>query len=133
MDNGNCRRPENCTFYANMTTDPTYMSMNYEHYLKMMYNGTLYYVCDDTTYGDPTAAGPDATAKQTCEANENYVWTGGGCKTHQEACLANGKVWYAEACYTNMNAYCVETSGTGFVWDEDTSTCVPPDNTEPNT
>ena len=133
LDNGNCRRPENCTFYANMTTDPTYMSMNYEHYLKMMYNGTLYYVCDDTTYGDPTAAGPDATAKQTCEANENYVWTGGGCKTHQEACLANGKVWYAEACYTNMNAYCVETSGTGFVWDEDTSTCVPPDNTEPNT
>ena len=38
-------------FYANMTTTPTNMSFESEHYLKLNINGTLYYVCDDSTYG----------------------------------------------------------------------------------
>ena len=37
-------------FYANMTTVPTIMSIESERYLKMNVDGTLYYVCDDSTY-----------------------------------------------------------------------------------
>ncbi len=37
-------------FYANMTTTPTTMSRATEHYLKMLVNGAVYYVCDDSTY-----------------------------------------------------------------------------------
>ena len=42
MDNG--------VFYVNMTTTPTHMNNATEHYLKIEYGGTVYYVCDDTTY-----------------------------------------------------------------------------------
>ena len=38
-------------FYANMTTTPTRMNAGTEHYLKIEYDNTIYYVCDDTTYG----------------------------------------------------------------------------------
>jgi hypothetical protein len=38
-------------FYANMTTTPTPMNSASEHYLKIEYDGIIYYVCDDTTYG----------------------------------------------------------------------------------
>ena len=38
-------------FYANMTTTPTPMNSATEHYLKIEYDGVIYYVCDDTTYG----------------------------------------------------------------------------------
>ena len=38
-------------FYANMTTTPTRMNNTTDHYLKIEYNGVIYYVCDDTTYG----------------------------------------------------------------------------------
>ena len=37
-------------FYANMTTTPTPMNAGTEHYLKIEYDGTVYYVCDDSTY-----------------------------------------------------------------------------------
>ena len=37
-------------FYANMTPVPTPMNAGTEHYLKIEYDGTVYYVCDDTTY-----------------------------------------------------------------------------------
>jgi uncharacterized repeat protein (TIGR02543 family) len=43
-------RVGNDVFYANMTTVPTYMSSAYQHYFKTIYNGSVYYVCDDTTY-----------------------------------------------------------------------------------
>ena len=36
-------------FYANMTTEPTLMNKDSEHYLKLEFNNTVYYVCDDTT------------------------------------------------------------------------------------
>ncbi len=36
-------------FYANMTTEPTLMNRDSEHYLKLEFNNTVYYVCDDTT------------------------------------------------------------------------------------
>ena len=36
-------------FYANMTTTPTPMNSASEHYLKIEYDGVVYYVCDDTT------------------------------------------------------------------------------------
>ena len=35
-------------FYANMTTEPTLMNKDSEHYLKLEYDNTVYYVCDDT-------------------------------------------------------------------------------------
>ena len=38
-------------FYANMTTTSTPMNNATEHYLKIEYDGVIYYVCDDTTYG----------------------------------------------------------------------------------
>ena len=38
-------------FYANMTTTPTPMNNATEHVLKIEYDGVVYYVCDDTTYG----------------------------------------------------------------------------------
>ena len=38
-------------FYANMTTTPTPMNAGTERYLKIEYDGVIYYVCDDTTYG----------------------------------------------------------------------------------
>ena len=38
-------------FYANMTTTPTRMNNTTDHYLKIEYDGVVYYVCDDTTYG----------------------------------------------------------------------------------
>ena len=38
-------------FYANMTTTPTPMNASTEHYLKIEYDGMIYYVCDDSTYG----------------------------------------------------------------------------------
>ena len=37
-------------FYANMTTTPTRMNAGTERYLKIEYDGTIYYVCDDTTF-----------------------------------------------------------------------------------
>ena len=37
-------------FYANMTTVPTSMNAGTERYLKIEYDGMMYYVCDDTTY-----------------------------------------------------------------------------------
>ena len=37
-------------FYANMTTTPTPMNAATEHFLKIEYDGTIYYVCDDTTF-----------------------------------------------------------------------------------
>ena len=37
-------------FYANMTTVPTPMNVGTEHYLKIEYDGVIYYVCDDSTY-----------------------------------------------------------------------------------
>ena len=40
---------EDGIFYANMTTAPTPMNSATEHYLKIEYDGTVYYVCDDTT------------------------------------------------------------------------------------
>ena len=40
----------NDVFYANMTTTATPMNSATEQYLKIMYNDTVYYVCDDTTY-----------------------------------------------------------------------------------
>ena len=39
----------NDVFYANMTTTPTPTNSATEHNLKMIYNNTVYYVCDDTT------------------------------------------------------------------------------------
>ena len=39
-------------FYANMTTIPTRMNNATERYLKIEYDGIIYYVCDDTTYGE---------------------------------------------------------------------------------
>ncbi len=45
-------RVGNDIFYANMTTAPTYMSANSEHYFKTVYNNEFYYVCDDTTCGN---------------------------------------------------------------------------------
>ena len=38
-------------FFANMTTVPTRMNSGTERYLKIEYDGVIYYVCDDTTYG----------------------------------------------------------------------------------
>jgi len=38
------------TFYANMTTTQTPMTYGSETYLKVRYNGQVYYVCDDTVY-----------------------------------------------------------------------------------
>ena len=38
-------------FYANMTTVPTPMNASTEHYLKIEYDGMIYYVCDDSAYG----------------------------------------------------------------------------------
>ena len=35
--------------FANMTTTQTHMTSISEHYLKIMVNGVLYYVCDDTS------------------------------------------------------------------------------------
>jgi uncharacterized repeat protein (TIGR02543 family) len=52
-------RVGNDVFYANMTTDPTYMSSEYAHYMKTIYNNQVYYICDDTTYGNSDYAGPD--------------------------------------------------------------------------
>ena len=37
-------------FYANMTTVPTPMNAATDHYLKIEYDGVIYYVCDDTVY-----------------------------------------------------------------------------------
>ena len=37
-------------FYANMTTTPTPMNAGTERYLKIEYDGVIYYVCDDSTY-----------------------------------------------------------------------------------
>ena len=37
-------------FYANMTTVPTPMNAATDHYLKIEYDGVVYYVCDDSTY-----------------------------------------------------------------------------------
>ena len=37
-------------FYANMTTTPTRMNNATERYLKIEYDGVVYYVCDDSTY-----------------------------------------------------------------------------------
>ena len=39
-------------FYANMTTIPTRMNNATERYLKIEYDGIIYYVCDDTTYSE---------------------------------------------------------------------------------
>ncbi len=39
-------------FYANMTTIPTPMNVATEHYLKIEYNGVVYYVCDDTSFNE---------------------------------------------------------------------------------
>jgi hypothetical protein len=39
-------------FYANMTTTPAYMNKDSEQYFKTIYNDTVYYVCDDTTYNE---------------------------------------------------------------------------------
>lgn len=39
-------------FYANMTTTPTYMNKDSEHYLHINYDNKDYYVCDDTTYAE---------------------------------------------------------------------------------
>lgn len=39
-------------FYANMTTTPTVMNSDTEHYLKMNIDGVIYYVCDDTSFAE---------------------------------------------------------------------------------
>ena len=39
-------------YHANMTTTPTHMTAASQHYLKILYNDTEYYVCDDTTYSE---------------------------------------------------------------------------------
>ena len=39
-------------FYANMTTVPTRMNAGTEHYLKIEYDGVVYYVCDDSTFSE---------------------------------------------------------------------------------
>ena len=41
---------DNIVYYANMTTVPTMMNSETEHYLKIQYDNQIYYVCDDTTY-----------------------------------------------------------------------------------
>lgn len=41
---------EDRVYYANMTTIPTVMNRDSTHFLKIKYNSTEYYVCDDTTY-----------------------------------------------------------------------------------
>lgn len=41
---------EDRVYYANMTTMPTVMNRDSTHSLKIKYNSTEYYVCDDTTY-----------------------------------------------------------------------------------
>ena len=41
---------EDRVYYANMTTVPTVMTRDSARFLKIMYNSTEYYVCDDTTY-----------------------------------------------------------------------------------
>lgn len=41
---------EDRIYYANMTTVPTVMTRDSARFLKIMYNSTEYYVCDDTTY-----------------------------------------------------------------------------------
>ena len=41
---------EDRVYYANMTTVPTVMNRESTHFLKINYNSTEYYVCDDTTY-----------------------------------------------------------------------------------
>ena len=43
-----CIGMDSNVYYANMTTIPTYMNSESEHYLKIQYNDTTYYVCDDT-------------------------------------------------------------------------------------
>ena len=35
-------------FYANMTSAPTRMNRDSEHYFKTVYNNEIYYICDDT-------------------------------------------------------------------------------------
>ena len=42
----------NEVFYANMTTTPTYMTSGSTHYFKTIYNEQVYYICDDTMYGN---------------------------------------------------------------------------------
>ena len=42
----------NDIFYANMTITPTYMNKDSTHYFKTIYNDTVYYICDDTTYSE---------------------------------------------------------------------------------
>ena len=67
----------NDMFYANMTTTPTYMNAATEHYLKMSFDNTVYYVCDDTTYGnDPIT--PVATDKQSC-SDSGGTWINETC------------------------------------------------------
>ena len=39
-------------YYANATTVPTPITAGSQHYLKVMYNDTEYYICDDTTYNE---------------------------------------------------------------------------------
>lgn len=41
---------DDSVYYANMTTIPTVMNRDSTHFLKIKYNSTEYYVCDDTTY-----------------------------------------------------------------------------------
>ena len=41
---------EDRVYYANMTTVPTVINRDSARFLKIMYNSTEYYVCDDTTY-----------------------------------------------------------------------------------
>jgi hypothetical protein len=41
---------DDSVYYANMTTVPTVMNRDSTHFLKIKYNSTEYYVCDDTTY-----------------------------------------------------------------------------------
>ncbi|MBR3510782.1 MAG: hypothetical protein IKN73_01840 [Alphaproteobacteria bacterium] len=39
----------NNVFYANMTTTQTVMTAGSQHYFKTVYNGMVYYICDDTS------------------------------------------------------------------------------------
>ena len=72
----------NDVFYANMTLVPTYMSSESSNYLKTRYNGSVYYICDDTTYNTDLEPEPDTnpTDKQSC-SDLGGTWMGAdtGC------------------------------------------------------
>jgi hypothetical protein len=67
-----------------MTTTPTLMNSESAQYLKTAYNNTIYYICDNTTFGNPLYNQPDTQNentvqdKQSCD-NIGGTWNGTEC------------------------------------------------------